>query len=291
MKQKKIIWIVLIPIFLHLTIFMIGPIFYGLGMSLFNYNPLRSHQIFIGLDNYKALFSDAVFKKALFNTLTFVGVTVLLNIVLSLSIAALINTFKSNKIRSLFRAIFFMPAVAPLVATSVVWSRSILNTTNGLANLILRFFGHPGFNWLGNPKIVMFSIIIFTIWADIGYNIILFSSGLDAIPKEMYEASEVDGASRWHQFFKITLPLLGRTFAFVLVMTMISHFQMFAQFAVMVLKNGPLNSGVVLTSYIYRTAFEYKNMGYASAISLVLFLIIMAISAIQQKMTKVEWEY
>lgn len=291
MKNKKFVIFVLVPAFLHLFLFVIGPIIAGVGISLFNYNPLHSIQDYIGFDNYVRLMSDPTFRKAIKNTLIFVTVTVGINVTISLAIATFINTFKSNKVRSFFRMIFFLPCVAPLVASSVVWSKSIFTTVNGLANLFLNFFGVAPVNWLGNPNVLMISIIIFTLWADIGYNIVLFTAGLDGIPDEMYEASNIDGASKWSQFRNITLPLLGRTFSFVLVMTLISHFQMFAQFSVMAVKNGPLDSGLVLTSYIYKMAFELKDMGYASAISVVFFLIILVISLVQQKLNKVEWEY
>lgn len=186
---------------------------------------------------------------------------------------------------------FFLPCVAPLVASSVVWARSIFPTATGLANMMLKTIGFDPVNWLGDPNILMWSIIVFTIWVDIGYNIILFSAGIDSIPTNFYEAAEMDGASAWHKFRHITLPLLGRTMTFVTIMTLISHFQMFAQFSVMVLKSGPQNSGLVLTSYIYKMAFEIKNMGYASAIAVLLFVIIFIITIIQQKIQKVDWDY
>lgn len=291
MKNKKFVLLVLIPAFLHLFLFIIGPIIAGIGISFFDYNPLHSVQQFIGFDNYIRLWSDPLFRKALFNTLIFVVVTVSLNVGLSLGIAILINTYKSNRVRSLFRMVFFLPCVAPLVASSVVWSKSIFTTVNGLANVFLKSVGMAPVNWLGDPNVLMLSIVIFTLWADIGYNIVLFTAGLDSIPKEIYEASEVDGVSKYQQFKNITLPLLGRTFTFVLIMTIISHFQMFAQFSVMAVKNGPLNSGLVMTSYIYKMAFELKDMGYASAISVVFFVIILIVSLVQQKMNKVEWTY
>lgn len=291
MHNKKFVALVLIPIFIHLTVFIIGPIIAGLAISFFNYNPLSSVNHFVGFDNFAKLFGDEVFLKALQNTLIFVAITVVLNIIISLAIAQLISMFKSNKTRSLFRMIFFMPCVAPLVASSVVWARSILPTTNGLVNMGLRALGFAEVNWLGDPNILLLSIIVFTLWADIGYNIILFTAGIDGIPGELYEAAELDGASAWEKFRYITLPLLKRTFTFVTIMTLISHFQMFAQFSVMVLKNGPQNSGLVLTSYIYKMAFEYKNMGYASAISMAFFVIILIITMIQQRANKVDWEY
>lgn len=291
LKNKKFILIILIPVFLHLAIFTIGPIIGGLAISFFDYNPLRADNEFIGFDNFVKLFQDPVFWKATKNTVFFVVVTVTLNIILSLGIAQLISLFKSNKTRSMFRMIFFLPCVAPLVASSVVWAKSVLPTTNGLANMILRSIGLAEINWLGDPSILMWSIIFFSIWADVGYNIILFTAGIDGIPAEFYEAADLDGASGWQKFRHITLPLLKRTFTFVTIMTLISHFQAFAQFAVMAVRNGPQDSGLVLTSYIYKTAFETKDMGYASAISMALFVIIMIVSLIQQRANKVEWEY
>ncbi len=291
MKNKKFILFVLIPIFMHVLIFNVGPILAGFGISMMDYNPLRDSNSFVGLNNFKQLMNDKVLLKALFNTLTFVGITVILNITFSLMIAQFISMFKSNKIRSFFRMAFFLPCVAPLVASSVVWSRSIYPTVTGLANMILKVVGVNPVNWLGDPSVLMWSIIVFTIWVDIGYNIILFSAGIDAIPTNFYEAAEMDGASSWHKFRHITLPLLGRTMTFVIIMTLISHFQMFAQFSVMVLKSGPQNSGLVLTSYIYKIAFELKDMGYASAVAVLLFVIIFIITIIQQKIQKVDWDY
>jgi multiple sugar transport system permease protein len=284
--------LILIPAFIHLAVFMLLPILGNGVVSFMEYNPLRSDNAFIGFDNYIKLLGDGVFYKSLFNTLIFVLATVTLNIVLSLTIAALISQLKSNKTRSLFRMIAFLPCIAPMVAASVVWQRSIYPTDNGLLNMVIKTFGGNSVNWLGSSDYLMISVVIFTLWADIGYNIILFSAGIDGIPHELYQASDIDGAGRWRQFKSITLPLLGRTFAFVVIMTLISHFQMFAQFNVLAYKGiGPQQSGLVLTSYIYKMAFEHKEMGYASAISMALFIIILVITLIQQRLSKVDWEY
>lgn len=291
MKNNKIVLIVLIPVFLQVGIFIILPIVGGFIISFMDYNPLREDNTFIMFDNYRILFSDAAFLQALTNTLLFVMITVTANMILSLTLAQLITTFRSNKTRSFFRMVFFLPCIAPMVATSVVWARSIYSVRNGLLNIFFNLFGSLGANWLGDPHTILGSIIIFTLWADIGYNIILFSAGLDGIPAEFYEACKIDGANSFQRFFRITLPLLGRTFAFVIIMTLISHFNMFAQFSEMVAKSSPQNAGLVLTSYIYKTAFEYKNLGYASAISMALFAIIMIITLVQQRLNRVDWEY
>lgn len=291
MKNNKIVLIVLIPVFLQVGIFIILPILGGFIISFMDYNPLREDNTFIMFDNYRLLFSDTAFLQALTNTLLFVLITVTANMILSLTLAQLITTFRSNKTRSFFRMVFFLPCIAPMVATSVVWARSIYSVRNGLLNIFFNLFGSLGANWLGDPHTILGSIIIFTLWADIGYNIILFSAGLDGIPAEFYEACKIDGANSFQRFFRITLPLLGRTFAFVIIMTLISHFNMFAQFSEMVAKSSPQNAGLVLTSYIYKTAFEYKNLGYASAISMALFAIIMIITLVQQRLNRVDWEY
>lgn len=291
MKNRKFVLLVLVPTFLHLTLFMVVPIVGSFIISFLDYNPLRMENAFIWIANYKKMFQDPLFWKALKNTLLFVLVTVPCNIVLSLLFAQFISIFNSNKVRSFFRMVFFLPCIAPLVASSVVWGRSIFSTKTGLLNILLNKIGLNGVNWLGDANILMISVIIFTLWADVGYNTILFNAGLDGIPMEFYEASQLDGAGPVQRFFGITLPLLGRTTAFIITMTLISHFQMFAQFSVMLGKSTPQNSGLVLTSYIYKNAFEYKDMGYASAVSIGLFLIIMVITLVEQRMNKMDWEY
>lgn len=291
MKNKKFIYSVMIPTMLHMCVFIVIPIVAGLVISFYNYNPLGNHTEFVGFRNFAKLLGDPDFVKAIRNTFVFVVVTVFLNICLSLFFAQMISYFKSNKIRSFFRMVFFLPCIAPQVATSVVFSRSILPTTTGLLNMALNAIGINSVNWLGDPNVLMISVIVYTLWVDVGYNTILFSAGMDGIPSYVYEAAELDNAGEWKKFRKITWPLLGRTFQFVIVQTLISHFQMFAQFSVLILKDGPQNSGLVLSRYIYKMAFEYKDMGYASAISMVLFLIILTLTLIEQKVNKVDWEY
>ena len=291
MKNKKFVGTVMVPAMLHMFVFIVIPIVIGLVISFFNYNPLSSDNKFIRLENFVRLVQDADFRKALLNTLLFVLITVTLNIGIALVVAQMISWFKSNKVRSFFRMVFFLPCIAPMVAPSVVFARSIFPTTTGFLNVALNKIGIDSINWLGDPKVVMISLIIYTIWVDVGYNVILFSAGIDGIPSYVYEAADLDGASEWVKFRKITWPLLGRSFQFVIVQTLISHFQMFAQFAVLILKDGPQNSGLVLSRYIYKMAFEYKDMGYASAVSLVLFVIIMTLSLIEQKKSAVDWEY
>lgn len=291
MRSRKFILVVLVPMILHMLVFMLIPIVGSFVISFMDYNPLRAENHFIWLENYRKLLQDALFWKSLKNTLLFVFLTVPCNLVISILLAQFISVFQSNKVRSFFRMVFFLPCIAPMVASSVVWGRSIFSAKSGLLNILFGKLGMNGVDWLGNAKILMFSIVIYTLWADVGYNTVLFNAGMDGIPQEFYEAAALDGAGALRKFFHITLPLMGRTIAFVVIMTLISHFQMFAQFSVMLNRTTPQNAGLVLTNYIYKNAFEYKEMGYASAVSVALFLIIMVITLIEQRMNKIEWEY
>ena len=202
----------MLPTMLHMLVFIVVPIAIGLVVSFCHYNPLSSDNSFAGLGNFRKLLEDSDFRLALKNTFVFVFATVLLNITLSLLVAQLISYFKSNKVRSFFRMVFFLPCIAPMVATSVVFSRSIYPTATGFLNMVLNSVGLKSVNWLGDPKVIMISLIIYTLWVDIGYNIILFSAGIDGIPAYVYEAADLDGASEWRKFRKVTLPLLGRSF-------------------------------------------------------------------------------
>ena len=288
--NRKFVLSTIIPLFTEVAIFMVIPIIGTLLISLMNYSPLGDANTFIGIENYKRLLSDDSFKIALKNTLFFTFAAVAINIVISLFIAALISQLKSNKTRSFFRMMMFLPCIAPMVASSVVWLRTIY-PKNGLLNQLFILFGANAISFTGDARYLMTSVIIFTLWADLGYNIILFCAGIDGIPTDIYEAANIDGAGTFKKFFKITLPLLARTMAFVTLMTLISYFQMFAQFEVLVVKGGPQQSGLVLTSYIYKTAFGYREMGYAAAISVVLFVVILIVSFVQKRMDKVDWEY
>ncbi|MDR1419049.1 MAG: sugar ABC transporter permease [Treponema sp.] len=292
MKNTKFVIAVLTPVFLCMFTFQILPIFLGFGISFFNYSPLNARNEFLGFSNFARLFSDPVFHIALKNTLYFVVGAVTINIVLTLTIAQIISSFRYNRVRSIFRVVFFMPCVAPLAASSFVWAR-MYEKRVGLINVLLdNWFGIAPRAWLGEAATMMPSIIVFTLWADIGYNIIIFCAGIDGIPSDFYEAAVIDGAGPLRRFLKITLPLLGRTTCFVIAMTLISHFQMFAQFEVMLAGHGgPNNMGMVLTLDIYKTAFIYKDLGYASAISIVLFIIIMLFTIVSQRLNRVDWGY
>ena len=287
--QNRFVFFALTPIMIVFLVFSVIPIFWGLILSFFQYNPLQAHSPFIGLQNFTHLLHDDVFIKSFRNTFKFVFIAVPANIIFTLMIAIGINRIRSKFFRDLFRTIYFLPCIAPLAGSAVVW-QTMFNKDTGLFNLVLNALHLPGVDWLTNPAIAMYSVIAMTLWADMGFNIVIFMAGLDSIPKMYYEAAELDGANRWKSFWNITVPLLSRTSLFVTVMTCLSYFQMFPQFQI--LTNGePQNETRVLALNIYDHAFTYMDMGYASAIASVLFFIILIITMIQLKLGKSQWEY
>jgi multiple sugar transport system permease protein/raffinose/stachyose/melibiose transport system permease protein len=291
MKNNRFIALVMIPAIALLTLFVIVPIIGSFVISTLDYNPLRSINNFLGLDNYRRILGDPVYFKAVQNSLAFVLVTVPINIALTLLLAQCISGIKRRAFRNLSLVAIFLPVVAPMSNSAVVWSRSLFPTRSGLFNIVLAALGGTPVDWIGSPQVLMSSIIIFTVWADIGYNTVLFTAGMEGIPKEFYEAADIDGAGPVYRFFKITLPLMGRTFSFVTAMTLMSHFRMMTQFMIFARTGGPGNSGRVLPTYIYHIGFSAKDMGYASAISVTLFFMILAFTLLQQRLNRVDWGY
>lgn len=291
MKNNRFVAAVLVPGFLFLLIFSIFPVVYGLGISLYDYNPANSEQLFLGLDNYKRLIQDEVFWKAVKNTLFFCIAAVAANIVITLFLAKIISVLPSKRIRTLFRTILFIPCIAPMVGTSMVWKFGIVETDGGLINQIRGLFGLGAQNWYLTTTALMVIIIIYTLWADIGYNVVLFTAGIEGVPAEFDEAAKIDGAGPVRSFLFIKLPLMGRTFAFVAVMTMANYFQMFAQFRIFAPDGGRDNAAMVLSNYIYRMSFTNYDMGYASAVSAGLFIIVFAVAMVQNKLMRADWSY
>lgn len=289
-KELRFILFSLFPVMFLFVIFMVVPIIWGILLSFYDYSPLAVHSPFVGFKNYMDLWKDPVFVKSFYATLIFVFIAVPANIIITLSIASMINKVRNKHWRNTFRTMFFLPAIAPLAASSLIWSTMLRSGDDGLFNMILAHFGYANVDWLTNGVTAMLSVIVVTLWADIAYNIIIFTAGLDAIPKVFYEAAKLDGANRLQTFRHITLPLLQRTSLFILIMTVISYFQMFAQFQIMT-NGGPQNVTNVLALNIYKTAFGYSRMGYASAMATILLLIILIISLIQLRVGRTQWEY
>lgn len=291
MKNNRFVACVLIPAFLFLGVFSIAPLFYGLGISLFRYNPLNQVNPFVGLENYRNMFADPLFWNATTNTLRFVALATVLNISITLFLAQIISVLNSNKLRGTFRTILFLPCIAPMVGSALVWKTGILNTRGGVLNAVLGWFGVAPINWLGNADYVWIALFVFTLWAGIGYNVVLLSAGLDGIPADFNEAAEIDGANAFQRFFLITLPLLGRTLTYVLMMTLVNFFQAFVQFNTLSQNGGPNHASEVLSLYVYNQGFINKDMGYASAVAFALFVMIFVVTCIQRRLSRVDWGY
>lgn len=238
---------------------------------------------FVGLKNYIQLFSDPLFWKSMANTFYYVLVGGPLSVAVSLGMALLV-TSRLVRFGGFFRTVYFAPVVTTLVAVAVVW-RFIYHPRFGLLNYALSFFGIDPIDWLGNPVWAMPAIILMSIWKGFGYNMIIFVAGLQSIPEELYEAARIDGASTWHQFKSITLPMLAPTALFIGIITMINNFQLFAEPYVMT-QGGPLNSTLSIVLLMYQQGFRWWNMGYSAAIAFVLFGIILAGSLIQSRLGK-----
>ncbi|WP_248924126.1 carbohydrate ABC transporter permease [Paenibacillus hamazuiensis] len=288
-SERRFVFVSLTPVLLLFGVFAFLPIAWSLILSVYTYSPLSGHAVFVGAGNYVRMLGDAVFLKSLWVTCKFVVITVAVNIIITLLIAMAIQRVRSRSLKDLFRTMFFLPTIAPLAGTSIVWS-TMFHYRDGLFNMMLAKMDIAPVQWLSDPHYALLSVIMMTLWADIGYNIVLFMAGLDSIPDMYYEAAYLDGASRWHMFRHITWPLLGRTTLFVTVTTVISYFQAFPQFQIMT-KGEPYNETRVLALHIYDQAFSNSNMGYASAMAAVFLVIILFITWLQLKWGRTQWEY
>lgn len=291
MKNKRFVAAVMLPSVLFLFMFCVFPLIYGLGVSFFKYNPANTHNDFLGLANYKRLVQDPIFWKALKNTVVFAAAAVTLNILITLFLAKIISILRSKALKTLFRTILFLPCIAPKVGTALVWKYGILGTETGVLNQILGLFGIEPTNWFLTSTPLFAVIIVFTLWSDIGYNIVLFSAGIEGIPNVFNEAAALDGAGAFYRFWKVELPLLGRTFAFVAITTMADYFKIFAQFRVLAKDGGRNDTAMVLTNYVYKTSFGSFDMGYGSAIAAALFLVVFVVVMIQNRVMRADWSY
>jgi len=286
--QMRFVAAVLVPIMSIIIVFSLVPIGVVLWLSLHRYNQLSPTTPWIGLRNYNFAFTnDPNFTNALHNTLKYALVAVPVNIVISLPIALGLNQMK--RFKAVFRTAFFMPVIASAVAVSLLWN-SIYDAQAGWLNGFLSRVGLPTHSWLLEPGTALWSVLAAAVWQDLGYNILIFLAGLQGIPEDFYDAAKVDGAGAWRRFTNITLPLLQRTTMFVLVLTMISYLQEFTHIQVMT-NGGPVNTTQTLVLYTYLKGFRDFQMGYASAISIILMGIILLITLVQMRLLRSRWEY
>lgn len=270
------------PNFILLTVFTFWPVVYSLYLSFYRWNMISPTKKFLGLENYTRMLEDPIFWQTLRNTALLAAGTVFIKLGIALFLAVLLN--QKLRGRNFYRAVIFSPTFTTSVAIAMVWSW-IFDPYYGLLKLPLNWLGLQSPNWLIDPNWALPAVMIVVIWAGIGYDMVIFLAGLQAIPIDLYEAARVDGASRWSLFWGITFPLLSPTTFFLLIISIVSAFKAFDIVAVMT-GGGPLNSTNVYVFYLYQNAFRWFKTGYASALAVVLFAIILVITIIQVRLSR-----
>jgi multiple sugar transport system permease protein len=277
----------LAPAFTAIGVFFVLPILAALILSFSDFDIYALGNIeytrLVGADNYFQLLGDGRFWTALLNTLYFVAIGGPLTVAVALIAAIMLNS-KLVRFRGFFRLVYFAPVVTTLVAVAVVW-RYLYHPSFGLFNYVLGFAGIAPIDWLGDPRWAMPAIILMAVWKNFGFSMLIFLAGLQTIPEELYEAATVDGASGWQRFRNVTLPMLAPTFLFVGIITMIGYFQVFAEPYVMT-QGGPVDSTLTIVLLLYQEGFRWWNMGFAAAISFVLFAVILVFTLIQLRVQR-----
>lgn len=270
-RQKRMAYVFMAPALILLLLFLIIPAFMALGFSFTDFYVLAPDKMkVVGMDNYTALVSDELFWKCLKNTFYFTAVIVPVEAVIALGLAVLVN--KKSFGRTFFRTAYFAPVISSLTVVSILWV-CLYNPNDGLFNAILNTLGLPSQRFLRSADQAMNSILLMSIWQGVGYQMIIFIAGLNGISQELYEAAAIDGANSVKKFFYITLPGLRNVISFIVVYVTIQAFKVFTQPYIMTF-GGPQNSTRTLVYYIYQQGFQYKKAGYASAMAVVFFLIV-----------------
>lgn len=283
LKDNLLGYTFLAPALILLSLFLIIPAGMAIYYAFTDYYLLTPDaRQFVGLENFIQLFKDPIFIKSLFNTLKFVVWIIPVQLGAALGMALIVN--KARKGNMFFKVAFFAPVVMSLVVISILWLY-LLNPTDGVVNALLERVGISAQPFLTSPKQAMYTIIFVSAWQGAGYQMLLFLGGLQNIPDDVYEASEIDGFSKWQQFRYITMPLLKPTSLFILLTTLISAFKLIVQPMVMT-QGGPMDSTMTVVYYIYQTGFTDRMVGYSSSIALIFGTIIGLVSIAQRKFLK-----
>ena len=292
LQRRRWLWgyaFIAIPLFFFLFV-RIGPTIYAFWMSLHEWDPIALDRPFIGLENFQSMADDETFWRSLRNTWIYVGVGVPAGLIISLLIA--LGLQRMIRYTGFFRVLYFLPYITSLVAVGWVWRWMYM--PNGLFNDMLGWVGLGPYKWLGSPDMAIYSIIATTVWHGLGFQVVIFLAGLESIPEDYLAAASVDGASGWQKFRDIVVPQLNPTLVFLIVTGVISNLQVFTQIRAMSSggTGGPLDSTISIVLYVYQEAFQSlpSEMGYASAMTVVLFLMILAITIFQLKVLQRDTE-
>ncbi len=311
---RRFLGFTVIPMVLYMAFWTLFPLIWGFALAFFDYSARRAggpllgfggDNPFIGLQNFVAMldFSDEAplivrqFHASLKTTVLFAFLILPLNLAITLPLAVLIES-AYKRLKGVFRTFFFLPVLAPAVGVAIMWGY-IFHPQRGLINGILtKLLGHLiAINWTGDQSlevigvpVALLAVIVAYLWQDIGYNLVIFIAALQGIPESIKDAARIDGVNAWQMFRHITIPLLRPTIFLAAVLTMISSFQVFDIIQVMT-NGGPKDQTRVLVIDIYNNAFRFQRMGWASAVAMVLFLMVLSISLVQSRLLKSEWEY
>jgi len=310
-KQRRFAYSSLVPILMYMGLFTLFPILFATTMSFFSYSPIRDGSgfldlgganPFVGIDNYIELFTGSgkpaeVFRLAVKNTFLFTALVLPLNLLITLPLAVILESV-SERFKTFFRAIYFLPTISSSIALVIIWSYmyapgwGLLSLMFKAVNLV------PPKSWLQDPSTIYFGVplamicvVVAHVWQDFGYNLVIFVAALQGIPKTLREAARVDGANVWQEFWLVVVPLLRRTVLLTCVLTVISSLQVFVIFQLLT-RGGPQNQTQTMLLSIYENAFRFaNNLGLSSAMSMILFMIILILTVVQFRILRTEWEY
>ena len=293
LQQQIFVLTVLVPLIASFALFWIYPVLRGFWGSFTQWHGFDPNTPFIGLQNYIRAYNDPTFRVSLRNTFYYALLTMPTTLILALLLALAIEA--TGRLKALFRTIYFLPVVTSVIATALVW-KYLYQPSLGLFNQLLTLAGLPPQRWLISNQLALPSIAVYSIWKSVGFSMVIFMAGLTTIPHSFYDAAKVDGANRWQAFWHVTLPLLRPTFIFSLVTGVIGSLQVFGPIYIMSSSGdsppgGPGNSTMVVAVYQWLVAFRELDLGYGSAMGLILFLIILVLTLLQLRFLQTRWEY
>jgi multiple sugar transport system permease protein len=282
-KKKLLPYLLVSPYLVFVLVFVMFPVCFCFFLTFHKWNIIAPMH-FIGIANYTRLFHDRLFWKAIGNTLKFLLLHIPLQLIVSLLLAQLLN--QKIKAISFFRASFFLPVIVSGVVITILWQQ-LFAFDSGMINRVLATIGLPKTGWLINPDIAIYSIAVMATWKNVGLYVILFLVGLQTVPPQYYEAAKMEGATRWQQFWHITLPMINPTIFMVVVLSTIGGFSLFIEPYIMT-GGGPLNQTLSAVLYIYKQAFQYYNMGYSATLGFFYAMMIMTVVILQKKFIEKE---
>jgi len=282
-KKNFLPYLLVSPYLLFLLVFVVFPVLFCFFLTFNKWNIIAPMH-FIGFRNYSRLVHDRLFWKAILNTLQFLLLHIPLQLAVSLFLAYLLN--QKIKAASFFRASFFMPVIVSGVVVTILWQQ-LLGFDTGIINRALVSLGIGKVGWLTNPNIAIYSIAAMATWKNVGLYVILFLVGLQTVPTQYYEAAKMEGATRWQQFYHITLPMINPTIFMVVILSTIGGFNLFIEPYIMT-GGGPLNATLSAVLYIYKQAFQYYNMGYSATLGFFYAIMIMSVVVLQKKFIEKE---